>query len=497
METNGICNKIKYVCDYGAIGDGVANDREAIQAALDDGDGVVVLMKKHYLGTGQYAKLDNRNSNHLTYFGEGKSELIGTSNTRKIDNYANLKITNIKSDGGGFLLLWKEYYDYLEISNCEINNNTIRPIVYIVDKNNPVVTNIRISNNSFRNSRIAILDRITSESIVFSHNRVENFQGYVLRIQFNNALSNVKKIVFDHNFVDGNMTDSKNVRVLQALAKESIHYTNNVIKNLSFFEGEFSLFYSSQGSVFMSNNHFENIISNYQHLIQDKGHASSIWSIHDNVFDQRRVDDPNPVERGNASIINIANNTSIISNNIFLNPRTNSIVLGNSAFKKSGDPFPKNCLISNNSFISTENHSIITIMQSAQDITIQGNKIDKLSNPLGKLGNKESAPRFIAVMNTINDGFIYNITISDNVLNGIDKDGTLLWSYSLDVAIGIKSVKFLRNYMDSGEALIRFRVNPIASGEIIFNVLPAGMTDLFVGGSSAPTGFRISNNAMS
>lgn len=498
METNNACNRIKYVGDYGAVGDGEANDTRALQDALDDGDGIVALMKKHNLGSGV---LKNHNSNFITYFGEGKSELIGT-NTRKIDNYANIKITNVKSDDGGFLALWKEYYDYVEISNCEITNNTIRPIIYLIRDNFPVVKSIIISHNSFINSRIAILDYVESESIIFRHNRIENFQGYVLRVQFNNGFSKVDKVVFDHNFVDGNMTNSKNVRVLQALAKESIHYTNNVVKNLAFFGGEFSLFYSSQGSAFVSNNSFVNIRSKHQHLIQDKSTKNSIWNIHGNVFDQRLVEDlTDPEKKGNASIINSYNNTCHISNNIFLSPKTNSIVLGNSAFKKTGDAFPKNCLISNNSFIDTENHSIIIIMQSARDITIQGNKIDNLSNPLKKPGNKEIYPRFIALMNTINEGHVKNVIIRDNVITRSEdgEDGdlsehvTLLWCYSIDAAIGAESIKFLNNYMQYGEALIRFRVNSILSGDIISNVLPSG-SDLFIGGTSEPTNFRISGN---
>lgn len=119
-------------------------------------------MARHNIGA---KALVNKNTNFITYFGEGKSELIGTA-ASKIDNYENLKVNNIRSSGDGFIALFTFKYDFLEVSNCEFFNSVRKPIIGVTsvwvrvrEEQFPVVSTVNITHNQFYNCTLTFLDR--------------------------------------------------------------------------------------------------------------------------------------------------------------------------------------------------------------------------------------------------------------------------------------------------------------------------------------------------
>lgn len=443
-SASNMLGKVKNVRDYGAIGDGIADDTAAIQKALDDGDGTVILLKKHSITR----SLVNNNSNTITFQGIGKAEILSPDNAfYKIKNNASLKISEVNVSPPFIELIGTKTYETLEITNCIIHtdlDHVPRTKNYALKASgSATIQHIVFSENTVANTTVIYANKDTkAHTLTFKGNTITNFKSFVM------AMQNCNAMFVEGNIISGALSGTKSVRVMLRTGLNETHFKNNTIENIN-TDVMTSVLYSSSGTLYCKNNVFKNIRGNgNSYVISDKSSSKEKWYIEDNIFDQDGVE--NQLLKG---LIKGGNNEVIIKENTFKNNKMKAIQLGTT---KPEHVNSEPAVIANNQFIDSENPVCISLTFATGPVIIKDNTVKGIKNIILKKANNDASCRFISINNTKELYTIGPVEILNNTVENVDQNASLLWLNSKNGG-GISNISIANNTMNSGKQLIKYR----------------------------------------
>ncbi|GEQ87243.1 hypothetical protein ULMS_27510 [Patiriisocius marinistellae] len=438
--------KTKFVKDYGAIGDGIKDDTKAIQSALDDGNGTVILQKTHKIS----ASLINRNKNVITFQGQGKAEILATENSFfKFENFNDITISEVKANPPFLNLIGEDNYDTVKILNCDIHADISKTPVAknyaILATGSQHIAGIDMNYNSFTNTTVFYAAKeLSTSKLEMKDNVIKNFKSFVI------AIKNSDYTYFENNKIDGCMSGTKSVRVLLRTGLKETHFKNNLIENIN-SNVMTSVIYSSSGTLFCDKNTFNNIKGDgNSYIIADKSSSKQKWFITNNTYDQQKV-----VDQKLNGFISGGNNEVIIENNNFKNAGQKLIQLGTTSKDSIST---KISIIKNNKFQGIRYPGCINLTFNTGPVLIEGNEVNDFKNPKKIRSLHDAMCRFVNFTNTSAKYTLGEVTIQNNELKNVDENSSLVWFNSKNGG-GISKIIIKNNNMDSGKYLINYRNN--------------------------------------
>lgn len=483
---------------FGAMGDGVSLDTEALQKAVSVGGNIGL---GHSYKIDQTITITKETSITTTLGNQEYSSIIYET---QFDNYAftflgdasmSLEISGILINTNGLLRINTDANE-INVHRNKVINNTTRMTQHAIvnsdlDGNDAinVISHFEIFDNDFERVSVAFLNRMKAGTLIFDSNRIDDCYRYVLRAESRSEEEQLEQgyISFQNNIINGlsgftleedddEEDDYSNevARVLQASSSTSIDYKNNTIYDVSGCRAANYIYWSRGNLNFIDNECIG--ISSGTAAIHDKGLLDE-YSVHieGNIFDQTGVDlfencektviKPNP----RAGIINIhsANNV-VVENNEYVNLKTFALRISHPLI---GDAIgnqpnlPENISFNNNTVSNTNNKSVILVSPAVTGLDILNNCIDGLSNTLLETNHH---PRFIefSVNSTVALAVINDVLIDGNTMINIHNNSEMLWvndgafdcSLSISMPAKINNVLISNNAQVEGQSFVTFQV---------------------------------------
>lgn len=360
---------------FGAVGDGVANDTKAIQAAIDYASNSqynVVFIPK-----GVYSVRNLKLKKNVSLLGEGEESILLASPTCKTwdgilhcNNVSDFSIKNIVFDGNKPIV---EGNDHKGVVNIWIKE----------------ATNFQIENCTFQNNWYAGVSIKNSSKILVSNNRFINLDcGVITTDKPSNDIT-----ITDNYFDGAEMSDPISIYALAEGYHNNVTITNNIIKNHTLGNG---ILLRAVKNVTVSNNTIDNCgtgiyctYSQYNDIVYGVYNAL----IENNIITNSRYE--------GMTIQSL--NDSTITNNKIENSKGYGIYTDN----------VNNCVISNNEII---NNNANEMLFNGFAMTINGLKNSKVSNNmiviLDEKVNRYRSP--IRVASGENNEFIDN-DVTENI----------------------------------------------------------------------------------
>jgi hypothetical protein len=460
--------------DYGAIGDGVANDTTAIQNALNAAGAA---SKKLILNNGIYLVTSLTVPSNVTLIGESVNAVIKSIPTGLsfnfiiIDGASNVTIdgvsfdtnSNTGSDGIGAVCITLNTtttkIDNITVKNCTFNNGVIRPYIDVrtsiesynltivnnrffgqsggIPNSDPLPQNtqairllatanfytISVDNNYFRYISSAMQMRPSPNANVFDRyfnvSWSDNVVTDTLYDPNNFGMTPIEIFGATNVVVDGNKID-RSGRGLCAVHVKNAVYNNNVIKDQHRYFMEFG---ASDG-VTISNN----TALNCRSFVNVTGSAigTDNVTIVGNVINGGNIGIVEETPTGPTNTITVfapatnGHKNWIISNNIFDNNiYTNQIagVPGNGgAIIRIDEPNSSNWLISDNQFIATDERVSPVCVNFAN-----GSNIKILNNSILRTADVsaityETLTSAVGFLNISNGALKTDVTVSGNTV---------------------------------------------------------------------------------
>lgn len=328
------------------------------------------------------------------------------------------------------------------INNCKVSaaSNSERPTIAIKHSGNRNskshhIKFLKISNNIFENTTVAFLDKITTDSLNFESNIVNNGVNYILRAE---SHLNEKQgyISFQGNTINGlkgfnNKNDENVARVFQASATDSIIYKNNTIKDVEATSSANYIYWHS-GHLLFENNTCANITSTTA-AIHDKGIDKKYsTTIRDNIFDQSELSDQSSLNNKSKilnpklGIINInrAHNVQIEKNN-FIGIETYALRISH-PFNNTGNhaQLPSNISFESNTITNINNSTVILVSQAVSEFHIKKNVVRGVIK-----NDKSNKLSFVELRVTSNHKLsgIKNIVVDSNRIDNSNNNYTIVF----------------------------------------------------------------------
>jgi len=485
---------------FGAVGDGVADDEAALQSALNyvsANDLKLGLLENHAI------------SSLLTV--SGSIELVSNSTVTTFtptfsgdiffSNCMDFKASNISFSGSNSFIKQLSSFNKIELQNIRpsFTADTASLNLFHTDSSTLTGDKLIINNCETVNGTPVFADNLAIDSTIVTNNVFNTPTQFVFRILDQLSTGACKNILFDNNWIlsmNGNHTDkSVTARCLQVEIDNVVIATNNL------FDGAESttaanFVYLKKGSLICTGNTIKSISTiNSISVIDDKGTTvdnSTFMIISNNTFNQTIIPFANTPE---AMIrINEKRNVSV-HNNKFRGLTCypcrfyNSVDAGN---------YPENLSFSYNEIYDQEWPVACQVFQTIRNVAIKGNMIYSIKNPLAHLVNGETRPRVADLNVTFSNGVDQDgITIEGNVVYETDTTAAVMTIFRNAAAVtsSIINVSVINNEMKEGTAgtLVRHKTTTSGKVDIINNIGPSGMTETV---GAEPAGNRKVNNVL-
>jgi hypothetical protein len=408
------------VKDFGAVGDGVANDTAAIQAALNTGRSVFIPEGSFFFNLPLYYT-----ANDQAIFGEGNTSIlkhrgIGSSGPSWIETsgFDNVSLVNLQIDGGyttqaGNPGLWVTNGS-VNVAVDSVYFNGGNQVVYLGD-----CSDVKVVNSSFYKTGFGVIQRqgFTSSNVLVDGNTcldayldfveancisTNPSENWVISNNTYNTNSNFPSANRDRLFVG--ITSVRGVVITGNTVKKSagdaaIHL-EDTLGDTIIADNVFDNCLTSGGNlgyIFLLNTAENTIVSNNIFLRTDATlPAAYALSVNSDVYSFALIASGNLV-RGESGSSNFSGfnlgfqdnlSSTVCSGNIFqdldegieVSNTQNAIIDGN-VFNRCASPILTpltlvNSLISNNNFVATTGTDDISLVASTK-VDVQNNKFSK------------------------------------------------------------------------------------------------------------------------
>lgn len=497
-----ISNASVNVADFGAVGDGVADDTTAIQAAVTyavSQNLSVELMTAHVVSStisisASVAIGGSRSYTNITAAFAGPIFESAAS-------YCCIRNINV-SGGASFFKQTANFEDiFIYNVNWTGTVDTLGRYLFYTDLTTMTGEILKIENCETVNGVPIYMDNCAVDDLYVIGNIFNNPSQFVLRNldQLDTGSSN--NIYFEKNWtfsINGNLTDkSTTARCLQVECNNVLYVRDNILNGAESTTASNFIYWLKSALVCTGNDVSSIKGASSVSVIDDKGETSGnddFVIISNNSFDQTIValaDSPEAMIR-----INEKRNVSV-HNNKFRGLRCFPC-----RFYHSVDTgrYPENLSFSDNEIFDHKHPVACQIFQTIKNVAIKGNKIYSIKNPDTISVNGNSLPRVADVYVTFDNGVdLDGVQVEGNVVFETDSAATIMVIYRNASAStsDIVNVSVINNELKggggSGGCLVRFISSTMAAVDIINNVGPAGIAATV---GTEPSGCRKINNVI-
>ena len=497
-----ISGAVVNVSDFGAVGDGVADDTAAIQAAINSAASQnlsVELMTAHVVSstisiTAPVVIGGGRSYTNITAAFAGPVFESAAS-------YCYIRNINV-SGGASFFKQTANFEDiFIHNVNWSSAANTLDVHFFYTDLSSMTGEILKIENCEMVNGVPIYMDNCAVDDIYIIGNIFNNPCQFVVRNLDQLASGASNNIYFDKNWVfsiNGNLTDkSQTARCLQVECNNVLYVRDNILNGAESTTAA-NFVYWLKSALVCSGNDVSSIKgTSSTSVIDDKGQTTDNGDfviIANNSFDQTIValaDSPEAMIR-----INEKRNVSV-HNNKFRGLRCFPC-----RFYHSVDTgrYPQNLSFSDNEIFDHKHPVACQVFQTIKNIAIKGNKIYSIKNPDGISVSARTLPRVADVYVTFDNGVdLDGVQIEGNVIFETDSAAAIMTIYRNAIAAtsDIVNVSVVNNELKggggAGGCLVRFTTATMAAVDIINNIGPAGIAETV---GTEPAGCRKVNNVI-
>jgi hypothetical protein len=482
--------EIKNVKDFGAVGNGVADDTTALQAAITGGGRV-------YLSTAHRITSSITVGNDVELVPYGKTSTLSTGFVGDIfsSTASNFTMRGVTISGDNDVLSQTASFTSIEFDGVTftgaantIANNLLETSGSLTGKS------VRVSDCTLNQCEPVFLDDCAVENIYFHRNVVTQPTRFVLRaLEVSSGVFSGNVHFHDNLITDfnGDLTDKSNVaRVLQVECSGTVNARNNFLNGAESTTAS-NFVYLVKGALVMVGNRIKNVKSIVSiSVIDDKGQTTTDdypWLIIGNVFDQRGVAIANTPE---AMVrVNEARNVSVTGNTFI------GLTCFPCRFYHSVDTgrYPQNVSFTGNTVVSMDWPVVCQVFQNIQKATIKNNVIYSMTNTTSASVSGRTRCRVADIYISFNNGDdLDGVQVEGNIVHSCPSPASVATIYRNAAAAtsDIVNVSIVGNEMKQGGSsfgsLVRFTTSTMGKVDIVNNLGPSGMLEVY-GAESAGT----------
>ena len=473
------------VKDFGAVGDGVADDTAAIQAAVTYASSNNIRLM---LGVSHLVSSSITVTGNVDIASAYRATTITT--TSAIDVFSstasNIRLNGIFVSGAKSLLYQSSNCNDIEIIHCRFTGvaNTANLYLFYTDSQLLTANVVRIKNCYASDCTPVFADGLAAELVEVANCVFENTTQFVVRILDQLSTGRTKTFRLVNNYasnINGNMVSKAATARMFAVEADDVVYVENNILDGAESTTAANFIYFKNGSLVCTGNVVRNVKTiNSISVIDDKCVVTTndyFLLIADNEFDQYAIaeaDHPEAIIR-----VNESRNVSVVNNTFrgvkaFATRFYHSVDTGN---------YPENVTFVNNSIHDHAFPVVVQVFQNIKRTFISSNAVHKITNPNSTSVSARTECRIVDVYQTFSNGFnLDGVSICNNVLvetSGVAFIATIYRNVSA-------TTSNIKNVYVTGNDLIGIGITVAGSGIVRFTT--ATMDPVTIANNSGQNG---------